>query len=86
MDSGNWYSLQCTKIELRHYSTNANVRKIGIIATIALAMIMIGSIGTGVAPPQYFGIVERFGVFAAVGFNAVLGLFLISGFRDISDK
>ncbi len=65
---------------------NANARKIGILAAIALAMMMIGSIGTGVVPPQYFGIVERFSVFAAVGFNAVLGLFLFNGFHDITDR
>ena len=65
---------------------NANVRRIGINATIALAMMMVGSIGMGVAPPKYFGIVERFSVFAAVGFNAVLGLFLFNGFRAIADR
>ena len=65
---------------------NANVRRIGINATIALAMMMVGSIGMGVAPPKYFGIVERFSVFAAVGFNAVLGLFLFNGFRGIADR
>ena len=64
----------------------ANVRRIGINATIALAMMMVGSIGMGVAPPKYFGIVERFSVFAAVGFNAVLGLFLFNGFRAIADR
>lgn len=65
---------------------NANVRKTGIIAAIALVMMMIGSIGTGVVPPQYFGIVERFSVFAAVGFNAVLGLYLFNGFWRIADR
>ena len=28
------------------------------------------------------GVVERFSVFAAVGFNAVLGLYLFGGFRN----
>ena len=60
---------------------NAEVRGIGTYATIALAMMMIGSIGTGIAPPQVFGIVERFSVFAAVGFNAVLGVYLFHGFK-----
>ena len=57
-------------------------RGIGIWAAAALGMMLIGSVGTGVAPPQYFGIVERFSVFAAVGFNAVLGLYLFAGFRE----
>lgn len=55
------------------------IRGIGIWAAIALLMMMIGAIGKGAVPPQYFGIMERFSVFAAVGFNAVLGIFL---FRD----
>ena len=67
---------------------NAEVRGIGTYATIALAMMMVGSIGTGIAPPQVFGIVERFSVFAAVGFNAVLGLYLFNGFsgKDENDE
>ena len=35
---------------------------------------------TGVAPREYFGIAERCGVFAAFGFNAVLGWHLFDGF------
>lgn len=56
------------------------VRGIGIWAAIALAMMLAGAIGTGTVPPAYFGIVERFSVFAAVGFTAVLGLYLFTGF------
>jgi hypothetical protein len=48
-------------------------------------MMLTGSIGTGVAPPEYFGIVERFSVFAAVGFNAVLGWYLFNGFQSITE-
>ena len=58
----------------------SEVRTLGRWAAIALAMMMIGAIGTGVAPPQYFGIVERCSVFAATGFNAVLGWYLFTGF------
>ena len=58
---------------------NQEVRSTGICAAIALAMMMIGAIGQGVVPPQYFGIVERFSVFAAVGFTAVLGWQLFAG-------
>ena len=57
-------------------------RGIGIWAGVALGMMMVGSIGTGLVPQAYFGIVERFSVFAAVGFNAVLGLYLFEGFRE----
>ena len=57
-------------------------RGIGVWAAIALGMMLIGSVGTGVAPARYFGIAERFSVFAAVGFNAVLGLCFFGGFRN----
>ena len=57
-------------------------RGVGVWAAIALGMMLIGSVGTGIAPTRYFGIVERFSVFAAVGFNAVLGLYLFGGFRN----
>ena len=56
------------------------IRGLGVWAAIALAMMMVGAIGQGAVPPQYFGIVERFSVFAAVGFNAVSGVFLFNGF------
>ena len=60
-----------------------NARGIGIWATVALLMMMAGSIGTGIVPPEYFGVVERFSVFAAVGFNAVLGWYLFNGFKGV---
>ena len=52
---------------------------IGVWAAAALAMMMAGSVGTAVAAPEYFGVMERFSVFAAVGFNAVLGVYLFRG-------
>ena len=61
------------------------IRGIGIWAAVALLMMMVGAIGKGAVPPQYFGIVERFSVFAAVGFNAVCGIYLFMGFPVKSD-
>ena len=61
------------------------IRSIGIWALVALVMMFIGSAGTGLVPPEYFGIVERFSVFAAVGFNAVLGWYLFKGLYDRSN-
>ena len=49
-------------------------RSYGIFATIALGMMMVGAMGMNVVPKNYFGIVERFSVFAATGYNAVLGI------------
>jgi hypothetical protein len=45
----------------------------------------IGSIGMGIAPPEVCGIVERFSVFAASGFTAVLGMYLYFGFKPRQD-
>lgn len=58
-------------------------RGIGIWSAIALFMMMVGSIGTGIVPAVYFGVVERFSVIAAVGFNAVLGWYLFKGFSGL---
>lgn len=57
------------------------VRGEGIWAIIALAMMFMGPIGMSAVPPQYFGIFERFSVIAAVGYNAVLGIYLFNGFK-----
>ena len=48
----------------------------GICAGIALAMMLVGALGMKLVPAEYFGIVERFSVFAATGFNASLGVHL----------
>lgn len=42
-------------------------------------MMLLGAIGTGIVPGEYFGIPERFSVFAATGLNAVLGMYLFNG-------
>ena len=49
-------------------------RTYGIFAAIALFMMMVGAMGMNIVPKDYFGIVERFSVFAATGYNAVLGI------------
>lgn len=51
-------------------------RSYGVCAAIALCMMLIGAMGTNLVPPAYFGVVERFSVFAATGFNAALGIHL----------
>ena len=48
----------------------------GVCAAIALGMMIIGAMGMKIVPAQYFGLVERFSVFAATGFNAALGIHL----------
>lgn len=51
-------------------------RRLAVWAMLALGLMMLGAIGTNVVPAEYFGIPERFSVFAATGFNAVLGWYL----------
>ena len=56
---------------------------LAICATIALALMLVGAIGTGAAPPEYFGLFQRFSnMIAANGFLAALGVFLFMGKLD----
>ena len=55
---------------------NKFCRSYGICAGIALFMMLVGAMGMKIVPADYFGIIERFSVFAATGFNAALGLHL----------
>ena len=51
-------------------------RSYGVCAGVALGMMLVGAMGMKIVPAEYFGVVERFSVFAATGFNAVLGIHL----------
>jgi len=53
---------------------------LGVIALVALVIMFAGPVGIGLAPKSMFGIFERFSVFAATGFNAILGWYLFTGF------
>lgn len=53
-----------------------NCRSYGVCAGIALGMMLVGAFGMKLVPAAYFGVVERFSVFAATGFNAALGIHL----------
>ena len=55
---------------------NSACRSYGICAAVALTMMLTGAAGMKLVPAAYFGVVERFSVFAATGFNAALGLHL----------
>lgn len=67
-------------------------RSLAVWSTAALLFMMLGAAGVGavganIIPIEYFGIPERFSVFAATGFNAVLGIYLFRGFpTDHSGK
>lgn len=57
-------------------------RSLSIFATISMFFMFAGAIGTGIVPKEYFGIPERFSVFAVTGFNAVLGIYLFNNFYN----
>mgnify|MGYP006974502233 CR=1 FL=1 len=42
----------------------------------ALLLMLTGALGMKLVPADFFGVVERFSVFAATGFNAALGIHL----------
>lgn len=56
-------------------------RSLAMWAALSLLLMIAGAIGVNVVPIQYFGIPERFSVIAAMGFNAVLGVYLFRGFK-----
>lgn len=55
---------------------NRACRSYGICAGVALFIMLVGALGIKIVPTDYFGVVERFSVFAATGFNAALGIHL----------
>lgn len=55
------------------------IPSLSILAIVCFAAMMIGAIGTGVMPKAVFGLFERFSTFSAVVFNAVLGVYLLTG-------
>lgn len=61
-------------------------RYLAVCAAIALLLMFAGAIGTSVVPKEFFGIPERFSVFAATGFNAVLGICLFNSFENKKHK
>lgn len=54
---------------------------LGIYAAVCLGLMMFGAIGVGAFPKELFGIPERFSVFAATIFTAILGVYLFRGFE-----
>ena len=57
-------------------SKDRSCRSYAVCAGIALGMMLVGALGMKLVPAQYFGVVERFSVFAATGFDAALGIHL----------
>jgi len=53
---------------------------LAVCATVALVLMFIGAIGTGIAPSEYFGLFQRFSNLISVnGFLAILGIYLFAG-------
>ena len=68
------------------FRSKGNYRRIAVCAAVALGMMFAGPIGMAAFPKAYFGIFERFSVFAATGFTAVLGIELYRGFGEASES
>lgn len=58
-------------------------KALGICSIIALVLMFIGAVGSGLVPAEYFGVVERFSTYSAVVFCAVLGLFCFTEKQDV---
>lgn len=58
---------------------------LGRWALAALCLMIAGAVGTAAVPHAYFGIPERFSVFASTGFAAVLGIFESQGWKRRED-
>ena len=54
---------------------------LGFFAILALVLMFVGAIGTGIVPKEYFGVVERFSTYSAVIFTGILGIY---GFKKIA--
>ena len=61
-------------------------RGLGLWAGTALLLMMLGALGVSLFPSEYFGLAERFSTFAAVGFNAVLGIYLYNDYSIRKNK
>ena len=62
------------------------LKSLGIWAIVCLGAMVLGPIGTGLLPKAVFGIFERLSTFSAVIFNAVLGVYLLTGKFDKGEK
>lgn len=49
-------------------------KALGMVSLLAFILMLVGAIGTNVAPASIFGIVERFSIYAAVGFTCFIGI------------
>lgn len=66
------------------------IPSLSVWAIVCFAAMLLGAIGTGAMPKAVFGLFERFSTFSAVVFNAVLGIYLLTGklekARDITEQ
>ncbi len=57
-------------------------RYLGCLSVLALVLMFIGAVGSGIVPKEYFGFVERFSTYSAVVFTGILSLFGFTYVRD----
>ena len=56
-------------------SIKKNEKLLGSLAILALVLMFVGAIGSGIVPKSYFGLIERFSTYSAVIFTGILGIF-----------
>lgn len=56
----------------------------GILTIVILGLMAIGSIGTGIVSPKYFGVPERISVYSVVVYTGMLSIFAF--FKSYKDK
>ncbi|MGB4338391.1 MAG: DUF998 domain-containing protein [Bacillota bacterium] len=62
-----------------------NTKAIAVLGLAALLSMVVGAVGAGVAPRDYFGVFERFSVYSVVIYKALLGLFGYA-FKEMDDS
>jgi len=61
-------------------------KPLAIVATVVLVCMFIGGVGVNVVPLEYFGLMERFSLYGAVIFNAILGLYGFAFFDRVEAR
>lgn len=56
-------------------SLKENNKALGTLAIISLILMLVGAVGSGIVPREYFGVIERFSTYSAVIFTGILGIY-----------
>ncbi len=68
------------------FKLDKQYKTLAIFAAISLGLMFLGPISMAVVPIEFFGIVERFSVYSAVVFTAILGMYGFAFFDAIEER